>query len=92
MRPWTRVERRCAVEVAAGREDRDVESGPRPELRPIGALVGVWPVPALLGSFELLMLLIQTRRSSPGYSPADRTELIPVSKGAMVVCLVSPLR
>ena len=34
---------------------------------PVGALVSAWPVLALVGSFELLMMLIRTRRGTqPG--------------------------
>jgi Protein of unknown function (DUF2637) len=34
---------------------------------PIGALVSAWPALALVGSFELLMLLIKTQRRAPFY-------------------------
>ena len=45
---------------------------------PVGALVSAWPALALVGSFELLMMLIRTRRrtgaddvgSQPRYQPA----------------------
>jgi hypothetical protein len=45
---------------------------------PVGALVSAWPALALTGSFELLMMLIRTGRSSrtseaelkPWYQPA----------------------
>jgi hypothetical protein len=32
---------------------------------PVGALVSAWPALALVGSFELLMMLIRTRRGTP---------------------------
>ena len=49
---------------------------------PIGALVSAWPALALVGSFELLMMLIRTRRgtrvdqteSGPRYQPAPPLE------------------
>lgn len=38
---------------------------------PIGALVSAWPALALVGSFELLMLLIRTQRQYNVDRPAD---------------------
>jgi hypothetical protein len=38
---------------------------------PVGALVSAWPAVALVGSFELLMMLIRTGRGAPPeYQPA----------------------
>jgi hypothetical protein len=40
---------------------------------PVGALVSAWPAPALVGSFELLMMLIRTgRREQAGEAGGDR--------------------
>jgi hypothetical protein len=40
---------------------------------PVGALVSAWPALALVGSFELLMLLIRTHQRSNTDSSADAT-------------------
>jgi Protein of unknown function (DUF2637) len=39
---------------------------------PIGALVSAWPALALVGSFELLMLLVRTASHAASTDPADR--------------------
>jgi hypothetical protein len=49
---------------------------------PVGALVSAWPALALVGSFELLMMLIRTRRGAgvgdaepaPQYQPVPLLE------------------
>jgi Protein of unknown function (DUF2637) len=38
---------------------------------PVGALVSAWPALALVGSFELLMLLIKNQHHDSGDEPAD---------------------
>ena len=38
---------------------------------PVGALVSAWPALALVGSFELLMLLIRTATNAAPANPAD---------------------
>ncbi len=38
---------------------------------PIGAMVSAWPALALVGSFELLMLLVRTASSTASATPAD---------------------
>jgi hypothetical protein len=39
---------------------------------PIGALVSAWPALALVGSFELLMLLVRTASRMVSVTPVDR--------------------
>jgi hypothetical protein len=41
---------------------------------PIGATVSAWPALALVGSFELLMLLIRTHQQTDGYRTAEATK------------------
>jgi hypothetical protein len=45
---------------------------------PVGALVSAWPALALVGSFELLMMLIRTGRSTP----VENSEPAPPYQGA----------
>ncbi len=45
---------------------------------PIGALVSAWPALALVGSFELLMLLIRTRHQGDGHRSAGKTPNQPI--------------
>jgi hypothetical protein len=40
---------------------------------PVGALVSAWPALALVGSFELLMLLIRKHHQADTYPEADDT-------------------
>ena len=43
--------------------------------RPVGALVGAWPALALVGSFELLMMLIRTgRRTQAGEAGSENRD------------------
>lgn len=79
-----------------------METHPRPDFGvcaagvghgPVGALVSAWPALALVGSFELLMMLIRTRRGTrageaapePRYQP-----VLPLAQEAPLEPLVAP--
>ncbi|GAB3958027.1 hypothetical protein GCM10029978_001930 [Actinoallomurus acanthiterrae] len=48
---------------------------------PIGALVSAWPALALVGSYELLMMLIRAEHGTTAVPPADKAECRTTSSG-----------
>jgi len=72
-----------AVAAGAGyRGDASCQRGPRPGPGPAGAAVAVWPAVALVGCYELLMMVIRSSQAVTGGIPCSAVTSDPLGEQA----------